>query len=616
MKKRLISLLLVLTMVLAMVPMVLAGEEAPEAPVYTKLIVNYKDCDGTKDIAKLEYLVNAISDENGDVFLTLTNPGEEFVQANHPEDAFKGWSYDMNSTVGYWDVNLNVPAKVVFDEEGVAEITLYAVWGVKPTPVAPATICYHVGYGAEADNPAVKDAVSGDAPYTLRTAAPWTIEGQTFKGWTTDFIGAGAIATKVDADDFDDTGICDVFGVWEPEEKPVNNTVTYYVGSTEVTMTPTLKDGKFKLPTLSELGLSAPAGKTFKYWRKYEGNGVYNAGEKITFIEGLKFTAVFEEKYNYYVTFYANDGSSASASCTYSELSTKYGYVLPTASELGLDYGWYKNGKYYYGNDWYFDGTYYYTPYFWDNNYTSYKGGYYYYTAKNFEKYCLPYLYGFDCYGYYNCSFVCWNTRSDGKGTNYYANKVYSSIPSTLYAVWTYDSFLSLPFVDVSANSWYYDAVANVYYRGLMDGVSKTKFDPNGLVDRGMLVTVLWRYAGKPYVNYANAFKDVRTNYYYEDAIDWASSKKIVEGFSATEFGPDRAITREQLAAILWRYAGCPKSKASLVGYADAGNISTYAYPAMQWAVENGIIKGSGSYLMPQDNATRAQVAAMFSRMN
>lgn len=607
MKKRLLSLLLVLTMVLAMVPMALAeGEGHP-------VIVSSGDAKCGEDV------IGNVSDEQYQeewVLPDAVSCAAEWGWTIPTDWAFTGWKIDgVGADYAKFDT-------IAWPEDG-SPLKIVAQWKIAgPAEENDYILTYSPALGTYPSIDVKVDFTESDT-FTLPTAAPgaWdgVITGMKFLGWVDNPVMENPI-TEVKKDDFTDKKLT-VFATWEPEVKPENKTVTYYVGSTEVTMTPTLKDGKFKLPTLSELGLSAPAGKSFKYWRKYEGNGVYNAGEKITFIEGLKFTAVFEEKTSYYVTFYANDGSSASASCTYSELSTKNGYVLPTASELGLDFGWYKNGKYYYGNNWYFDGTYYYTPYFWDNNYTSYKGGYYYYTAKNFEKYCLPYLNGYDCYGYnwfgyYGCSFVCWNTRSDGKGTNYYANKVYSSIPSTLYAVWTYDSYLTLPFTDVSTSSWYYDAIANVYYRGLMDGVSKTRFDPNGLVDRGMLVTVLWRYAGKPYVNYANPFLDVRSNYYYEDAIDWASSKKIVEGFSATEFGPDKFITREQLAAILWRYAGCPKSKTSLIGYADAGSISTYAYTAMQWAVEKGILKGSGSYLMPQDYATRAQVAAMFSRMD
>ena len=171
------------------------------------------------------------------------------------------------------------------------------------------------------------------------------------------------------------------------------------------------------------------------------------------------------------------------------------------------------------------------------------------------------------------------------------------------------------PFTDVAPGAWYYDAVSYVYANGLMDGTSATTFEPNGTMTRAMLVTILWRMEGEPVVNYLMPFTDVDGGAWYAEAVRWASSEGIVEGVSDTSFAPNAEITREQLAAILWRYAGEPATAANLAGYADGASVSAYAVDAMRWCVEHGIITGTtAATLEPQGTATRAQAAAMLMR--
>ena len=178
-----------------------------------------------------------------------------------------------------------------------------------------------------------------------------------------------------------------------------------------------------------------------------------------------------------------------------------------------------------------------------------------------------------------------------------------------------------LPFTDVKTRDWFYDNVVYVYENGLMDGVSDTLFDPDGTVTRAQLVTMLWRLDGEPSVNYALPFTDVSGGEWYAEAVRWAAGEGIVNGVSETEFAPNAAVTREQLAAILHRYAqhkGYDVSigeSTNILSYSDFASISEYAISAMQWACGEGIITGvTESTLEPQGTATRAQSAAMLMR--
>ena len=172
-------------------------------------------------------------------------------------------------------------------------------------------------------------------------------------------------------------------------------------------------------------------------------------------------------------------------------------------------------------------------------------------------------------------------------------------------------------YTDVSEKEWYYDAVQYASQNGLMNGVGNGKFDPEGSMTRAMLVTVLWRYEGEP-AEGENAFTDVPNGTWYTDAVAWAASNGIVGGVGDGKFDPDGSITREQMATILFRYAqnkGIETSKrGELSGFADSGNVSSWAKDAVQWTVAEKIINGSDGKLLPQGNATRAQVSAILMR--
>ena len=179
------------------------------------------------------------------------------------------------------------------------------------------------------------------------------------------------------------------------------------------------------------------------------------------------------------------------------------------------------------------------------------------------------------------------------------------------------------PFVDVPSSAWYADAVRFAINKNLFNGVDDDEFAPDNTMTRAMLVTVLHRYAGKP-TGGKNPFKDVPNGQWYTDAIAWASSVGVVNGMSATEFNPNGAIAREQAACILYRYAklrGANVSgKANLSSFPDCGNVSSWATEAMSWAVSAKLISGSPvngkNHLLPQDSATRAQLAAIIMRFD
>ena len=179
----------------------------------------------------------------------------------------------------------------------------------------------------------------------------------------------------------------------------------------------------------------------------------------------------------------------------------------------------------------------------------------------------------------------------------------------------------SLPFSDVSRGQWFYDYVAWAYNTGLMEGVSAGRFAPNSTTTRAMVVTIIYRLAGSPGVSGTSDFTDVPAGAWYSDAVTWAAKRGIVEGMTATTFDPNDAVTREELAAMLYRYAqhkGYDTSAAentNILSYNDAGSISEYAFEALQWACGEGIINGTGAgSLEPGGSATRAQLAAMLYR--
>lgn len=175
--------------------------------------------------------------------------------------------------------------------------------------------------------------------------------------------------------------------------------------------------------------------------------------------------------------------------------------------------------------------------------------------------------------------------------------------------------YTSVPFNDVSYGDWYYNAVQFVYSRGIMDGVDYYKFAPNGTITRGMILTMLWRMAGEPFEMPVTSFTDVEIGRYYTTAVAWACRNGIADGMGETKFGPNDAITREELVTLMYRYAqyfGHSCIGTSIEGFADAGSVSSYAYNAMCWAYKAGVVTGTtGSRLNPQGTASRAEAAQM-----
>ena len=199
---------------------------------------------------------------------------------------------------------------------------------------------------------------------------------------------------------------------------------------------------------------------------------------------------------------------------------------------------------------------------------------------------------------------------------------VYLTKDMTVYAGWRVDENPGTganPFTDVSEKDWFYGDVMFVYENGLMLGTSKTLFSPYGTATRGMMATILWRMEGSPAPKGKNSFADVEAGKWYADAITWTAENSIFAGYGKDKFGPEDPITREQLAAIFYRYADYKgydlTVKGNLDKFKDADKITDYAKTAMQWAVGSGLVKGkSGNLLDPQGTATRAEIAAMLHR--
>ncbi len=174
-----------------------------------------------------------------------------------------------------------------------------------------------------------------------------------------------------------------------------------------------------------------------------------------------------------------------------------------------------------------------------------------------------------------------------------------------------------MPFQDVQASDWFYAAVQYVYANGMMGGTSETAFSPTKTTTRGMIVTILHRLEGSPAAE-GTAFSDVAPQQYYAAPVAWASANGIVTGYGDGSFRPQAEITREQMAAILFRYAQSKGAdvtqRAGLEAFPDAASVSSYAVDAMSWAVSAGLISGMDGQLVPGGSATRAQAATILMR--
>ena len=223
-------------------------------------------------------------------------------------------------------------------------------------------------------------------------------------------------------------------------------------------------------------------------------------------------------------------------------------------------------------------------------------------------------------------TFEGWYTDKDLTTPYDFSEKVTKSI--TLYAKWTENEKEEpekpvadgkLSFADVTENDWFYEAVKYVVDNKLMNGVSETEFAPNTTLTRAMLVTVLYRNAGEPATNRSIPFADVDMGSYYANAVSWAKQNGIVNGVTENEFAPNAQITREQIAAIMFRYAQYKGMDAITMEenlhFDDSNEISEYAITSMNWAVGTGLMKGkTETTINPKDNATRAEIATILQR--
>lgn len=171
------------------------------------------------------------------------------------------------------------------------------------------------------------------------------------------------------------------------------------------------------------------------------------------------------------------------------------------------------------------------------------------------------------------------------------------------------------PFTDADRSAWYHDGVHYCVEHGLMVGTSETTFEPHFATSRGMIATILWRLEGSPVVSAPMEYSDVKPGDWYEEAVRWADSVGVVTGYGDGTFGPNDPITREQMAAMLWRYAGSSAVEGSLSSFVDGAQTSDWAQAAMLWAVDQGLITGVGNdRLEPTGQATRAQAATILMR--
>jgi hypothetical protein len=169
-------------------------------------------------------------------------------------------------------------------------------------------------------------------------------------------------------------------------------------------------------------------------------------------------------------------------------------------------------------------------------------------------------------------------------------------------------------FTDVDTSKWYHEAVDYVLTKGVMEGNSDGTFTPNGTLTRAQLAQILYNAAGKPEATAENPFTDVPENQWYAKAVIWAAQAGVVEGYGDGTFGPNDKISRQDLAVMLWRYAGEPTATKTSLDFTDAAQASDYATAALLWASETGIVQGDNGKLSPKGSATRAEAATMVMR--
>ena len=496
------------------------------------------------------------------------------------------------------------------------------------TPLADCTITFNAGGGSGSMDSV---AVNAGTIYILPACGFTAPADQEFKAWEiggTEYKVGDSYTVLVDTE---------IKALWENSViTPTTYTVTV---SNDGNGTASASHAKAAAGTEITLTATPQIGYHFKEWQVESPAGLVITTNKFTMPDGnVDVKAIFEKDAppaptEFIVTFDGNGGTPSVGSMTTTDRKLT---SLPSASRSGSYsfYGWYteKSGGTKITTDTVFHAN---ATVYAHWTYTGGGGGGYnppvtYYTLR-FETgggSDIPSVQGtYNTYidltkyvpAWRGHAFIGW--YSERSLTNKVSG-VYLTKDMTVYAGWRVDENPGTgvnPFTDISEKDWFYGDVMFVYENGLMLGTSKTLFSPHGTAMRGMMATILWRMEGSPVPKGKNSFTDVEAGKWYADAITWTAENGIFAGYGKDKFGPDDPITREQLAAIFYRYADYKgydlTVKGDLDKFKDADKITDYAKTAMQWAVGSGLVNGkSGNLLDPQGTATRAEIAAMLHR--
>ena len=573
--------------------------------------------------APTEFTITVKTDENGTASASHAKAvvGTEITLTAMPKEGyhFKEWQVISGGVTIKDDKFLmpsaNVEVKAIFEEDA------------PPAPTEHTVTVTSGGNGTASASPA--KAAAG----TMISLTATPDKGYHLKEWQVE-SPAGLVITN-NKFTMPDTNVA-IKAIFEEDAPPAPTEFTITV-KTDGNGTASASHAKAVVGTEIRLTATPNKGYHFKEWQVISG-GVTIKDDKFTMPDGnVEVKAIFEKDAppappEFIVTFDGNGGTPSVGSMTTTNQKLT---SLPSASRSGsysFD-GWYtdKSGGTKITTDTVFSAN---TTVYAHWTYIGGGGGYNppvtYYTLRfetgggsdipsvreaynayiDLTKY-VPTWRGHTFIGWY----------SERSLTNKVSG-VYLTKDMTVYAGWRVDENPNTganPFTDVSEKDWFYGDVMFVYENGLMLGTSKTLFSPHGTATRGMMATILWRMEGSPVPKGKNSFTDVEAGKWYADAITWTAENGIFAGYGKDKFGPDDPITREQLAAIFYRYADYKgydlTVKGNLDTFKDADKITDYAKTAMQWAVGSGLMKGkSGNLLDPQGTATRAEIAAMLHR--
>ena len=573
--------------------------------------------------APTEFTITVKTDENGTASASHAKAvvGTEITLTAMPKEGyhFKEWQVISGGVTIKDDKFLmpsaNVEVKAIFEEDA------------PPAPTEHTVTVTSGGNGTASASPA--KAAAG----TMISLTATPDKGYHLKEWQVE-SPAGLVITN-NKFTMPDTNVA-IKAIFEEDAPPAPTEFTITV-KTDGNGTASASHAKAVVGTEIRLTATPNKGYHFKEWQVISG-GVTIKDDKFTMPDGnVEVKAIFEKDAppappEFIVTFDGNGGTPSVGSMTTTNQKLT---SLPSASRSGsysFD-GWYteKSGGTKITTDTVFSAN---TTVYAHWTYIGGGGGYNppvtYYTLRfetgggsDIPSVREMYNAYIDLTQYVPTwrghTFIGWYSE---RGLINKVSGVYLTKDMTVYALWRVDENPNTganPFTDVSEKDWFYGDVMFVYENGLMLGASKTLFSAHGTATRGMMATILWRMEGSPAPKGKNSFTDVEAGKWYADAITWTAENGIFAGYGKDKFGPDDPITREQLAAIFYRYADYKgydlTVKGNLDKFKDADKITDYAKTAMQWAVGSGLVKGkSGNLLDPQGTATRAEIAAMLHR--